>query len=165
MLFASIDIYRKGKKYTVLMDKEDREKFPGNINVTNNGYALIRVRKGSKGCELLHRVIMGTVGQPFSVIVDHINHNKLDCRKSNLRVGNRSQNEANGRPYKNNTTGYKGVYYCKNNEINPYHAYAREGGKKRHLGCFPSKEEAALAYNEFAKKTYGEFARLNEVPR
>lgn len=109
--------------------------------------------------ERLHRVIMGN---PKDKMVDHVNGDKLDNRKSNLRVTDNAHNKANGRLYRTNKTGYKGVHQAISGR---YFAVISKGGNDGniHLGTFDTAREAAKAYNKAAAKKWGEFARLNEV--
>lgn len=86
--------------------------------------------------------------------IDHINKNKLDNRKSNLRYATRSQNEAN-KNSKNPSSGFRGVWYDKRAK-----AYKASLSKK-HLGWFKTAEEAAKAYDKEAKEKFGEFANTN----
>lgn len=95
-------------------------------------------------------------------IVDHKNRNGLDNRRCNLRRSTQSQNHANGPKYRNNTSGYKGVVWV--GRANKYAAGISLNGKRKHLGYFVDPMDAAIAYNEAAIKTWGEFAYLNEVP-
>lgn len=103
----------------------------------------------------MHRVI---VNAQNGQIIDHINGNTLDNRKSNLRVCTHSQNLQNS---KIKTGKYKGVSWHKSS--NKWLAKIGGTNSRIHIGLFSSKEEAALAYNEAALKYYGEFARLNEI--
>ena len=153
---------RKGIKYRLTFCSESYELVKNlNLNITNNGYVITRF---NKKLVLIHRLIMGVQDKGFHVLVDHKNGDKLDNRKSNLRICNKSQNERNAGMYKNNTSGFKGVYINKYSKKNPYIAYARDSeGKKKHIGCFSCPIEAAKAYNEYVKDNYGEFARLNDV--
>lgn len=105
----------------------------------------------------MHRFIMG---QPDSSI-DHINGIKTDNRRSNLRICNQSQNCANSKISKNNTSGFKGVSW--NKALLKWHAYIMVNRKRKHLGYFTNKTKAALIYNEAALVYFGEFAKLNEV--
>lgn len=106
--------------------------------------------------EKMHRKIMNAkTGQ----IVDHINGNTFDNRKNNLRICTREDNTKNRSKNYNNTSGYKGVSFHKN--YKRWISYIGVNGKLIHLGWFDDKKEAALAYNEAAKKYFGEFARLN----
>ena len=105
----------------------------------------------------MHRVVLGV--EDLSIIVDHINRNPLDNRKSNLRTCTAHQNSFNSGTKIDNK--YKGVFQYRDGvrwvaQIGfDYHTH--------HLGIFDTPEQAALAYNEAAKKYYGEFAYLNDV--
>ena len=124
-----------------------------------NGYA-IRGHGGRKNRDYIymHRLIMNF---PNSKEIDHINGNKLDNRRSNLRISTRLQNGSNiGK--RNGVSKYKGVSWHKGDgkwvaQIHPNRIHI-------HLGCFDNEEDAAFAYNKAAKKHFGEFARLNEIP-
>lgn len=91
-------------------------------------------------------------------MVDHINRDKLDNRKSNLRMSTQSQNACN-RVWATNTSGFKGV----NQRDNKWRARIQIGKKRIHLGFFDDKIDAAKAYNDAAKFYHGEFALLNAV--
>jgi len=93
--------------------------------------------------------------------VDHINHNGLDNRRSNLRPCTHDQNVRNARKRSDNTSGFKGVSFNKKRE--KWQAYIGGGSrsKKIHLGMFLTPEDAARAYDDAAHKSFGEFAWLN----
>ena len=95
-------------------------------------------------------------------IVDHINRNRLDNRKANLRYATRSQNGFNRINVKHSSI-YKGVFYRKVSK--KWGASIRSPDKKIHLGLFLDEIEAAKVYDEAAKKYHGEFAVLNFPPR
>jgi len=105
----------------------------------------------------MHREIMQA---PKGSIVDHQNREGLDNRKINLHFVNRRQNALNytkrGRPC---GSKYRGV--CRDEERGKWRAYIHTELKPKHLGYFDSEEEAAKAYDEAAKKYYGEDAVLN----
>lgn len=123
------------------------------------GYATRAVRIDGRIKHIrMHRLVMGT---PDDVDIDHINGDKLDNRRENLRVCNDSQNQANIGIRKNNTTGYKGVSY--NKRRNNYMATIRVNGNKKYLGSYTNPKDAAVAYNLAAVKYFGEFAYINEV--
>lgn len=96
---------------------------------------------------------------PKNSQIDHVNGNKLDNRKSNLRSCTASQNSANRKIGKNNTSGYKGV--SKRKTRNKWDAMIKINGKTTYLGSYCSKKEAAIAYDNAALKYFGEFANLN----
>lgn len=89
--------------------------------------------------------------------IDHINENKSDNRIANLRQANRSQNMFNRGKNKNNTSGFKGVAFCK--DTGRWRAQMSIYGKSVNIGRFDTKEDAANAYLEKAKELRGEFAK------
>lgn len=106
----------------------------------------------------IHREVMSN---PKGLQIDHINGDTLDNRKSNLRLASHSENMRNRKLQKNNTTGYKGVWF--NKKRNRYIATIRINGQSRTIKSAETAEEAAEAYNERATEIYGNFARLNPL--
>lgn len=102
---------------------------------------------------LLHREIMG---HPKGMDVDHIDGDTLNNRRNNLRVCTRSQNLANNRRALG-STGFRGVTLNKRSESRPFQAQC--AGEQ--LGYFSTAEEAAEAYDNHARRVFGEFAKLN----
>jgi hypothetical protein len=104
----------------------------------------------------MHRVILNA---PKGLMVDHINHDTLDNRKENLRIVTNQQNTFNQK-LKNHSSKYKGVTWNSNSE--KWCARIRHN-KPIYLGLFKDEKEAGMAYNEGAKKYFGEFALLNDI--
>jgi hypothetical protein len=109
----------------------------------------------------MHRVVMGEI--PLGYEVDHINGNKVDNRKSNLRICTKMQNYRNRGKTKANTSGFKGVSWHK--RIKKWVVQIHIDGKNKSLGYFIDPYEGYLAYCEAAIKHHGEFANLGEIPR
>lgn len=111
---------------------------------------------------LMHRVILGVTDR--RVMVDHRNHDGLDNRRSNLRTGTQSHNNANQRKRSRPASSqFKGVYWSSTygtwiSEIQGPHG-------RRYLGRFPDEVSAALAYDAAAAELFGEFAHLNNPER
>lgn len=132
---------------------------------TSRNYAMrTEMINGRKHGVLMHRFIMNA---EKGVEVDHINHNTLDNRKENLRICTRNENEHNRSKTnienpRNYSSKYKGVAINKQN--NYYEAKIIKDSKKIFIGYFEDEVVAANAYNEYAKKYFGEFACLNDVP-
>jgi hypothetical protein len=131
-----------------IVDPDDYEKF-----VKNNSFHLDKgyVTNGKK--KYLHRLIMNA---PDDMVVDHINGDKLDNRKENLRICTNQQNQMNRGKTKNNKTGFKGV--CFNKRDNKYQANIKVDGKKKHLGLFEKSEDAYKAYCDACVRYHGEFS-------
>lgn len=111
-------------------------------------------RKQSGKTILMHREIMHLKpGQ----LVDHHNRNSLDNRKQNLRQATVSQNTANTKNFTTNSSGYRGV--SRNGKR--WRAVVVHHGRYIVMSGFRSKRKAARAYDEVAKKIFGEFAHLN----
>jgi len=109
---------------------------------------------GTRKTLRMHRLIMKA---PNGVWVDHINGNGLDNRKENLRLCSPSENARNCRLGKGNTSGFKGVYLVKGK----WRGEIKVNKTKYHLGTYKNKIDAAKAYDQAAKKYFGEFAKLN----
>ena len=106
----------------------------------------------------MHRVVMNPKNNEQ---IDHVNGNKFDNRKSNLRICTNTQNQHNVPLRKDNKSGFKGVNWDK--KTRKWHTRIRVDGNRFSLGYFNNKEQAALAYNEAALQYHGEFARLNSI--
>lgn len=104
----------------------------------------------------LHRYLMG---DPPGRLVDHRNRNKIDNRRCNLRVTDRSGNAINSKFRSHNTSGFRGVSLCR--DTGKWRGEIRVSGKRIKLGRFDCKKDAARAYDIAAKKYHGEYAVLN----
>ena len=105
----------------------------------------------------LHRLLMNAKGDD---IIDHINGNTLDNRKSsNLRIATRKDNSRNCKIYSTNAVGFKGVHRTKNG--GKYYSLITHNGKAHRLGIFDTDEDAARAYDTAARYYFGEFACVN----
>jgi hypothetical protein len=88
---------------------------------------------------------------------DHRDRNGLNNRRGNLRTCEARQNQGNAQLRADNTSGFRGVSLWKGKWI----ASIRINGKRKHIGSFDTPEAAAHAYDETAKRVFGEFAALN----
>lgn len=124
-----------------LVDADDAERFGGyRWCLASMGYARRTVRvEGRSVAVYLHREIAGaTAGQD----VDHINRDRLDCRRANLRLVTRGENLQNvtARP---GTSEHRGVSWHAGTQR--WRACVKAAGRQHHLGLFDSEEEAAAA--------------------
>jgi len=150
---AKIPLGINAKQGYAIVDKEDAWVDKQKWSLSKRGYPAT-----GRGATL-HHAIMGKPEK--GMCVDHINRDRLDCRKENLRFVSYSENAQNISKQKNNTSGYRGVTKIK--PSGRWHAMVKVNYKNIHLGNFIDKEEAARAYNKAAKQYFGEFAVLNEV--
>lgn len=107
-------------------------------NLKPEGY-VYRTESGTKRKIYLHRQILGLEGLDYNTETDHINHNRLDNRRQNLRVVSRSENQKNSRRLRYGVSARNGRWV----------AWASDtAGKQRTCGSFPSRDEALLAAQE-----------------
>lgn len=92
--------------------------------------------------------------------LDHKNRNKSDNRIKNLREATTGQNLTNSKT-RSSHSGLKGAYW--NSRKNKWEGAVNYGGKKNHLGYFPTAEDAHAAYCKAAKKRYGAFFNSGEA--
>lgn len=121
-----------------------------------SGYAVRRhmVNKRQRATSM-HRLIMGF---PDIMEVDHINGNKLDNRRCNLRLATTSQNQQN-RTVTPHTSIFKGVTRSKWG----WKSTIMVRGKSVHLGYHATQRIAADVYNLAAIRYFGEFCHLNDL--
>lgn len=132
-----------------LIDLEDIDKCKDHKwRINDNGYVLTDI-KGTGEQIRLHRFLMNP---QKNMVVDHINHNRLDNRKSNLRICTQQQNCMNKK--------CTGVFF--DNSKNRWCARIMINGKSKHLGYFKTKEEAIEVRKQAEIDYFGEYAPNNE---
>lgn len=158
---SKLILLTKGK--CAVVDDEDYENLSSfRWHYAGAGYAARRRLKAEGGYDkilYMHRVILG---QPDGLDVDHINGNKLDNRRENLRAVTHQQNMLNWNGRSGSSTSkYRGVSWDKCRNL--WKAQIQVKGVNAFIGRFTTEDEAALAYNEQAIKHFGAFARPNKV--
>jgi hypothetical protein len=99
----------------------------------------------------LHRLLVQEVEN--GLVVDHINRNKLDNRRKNLRVVTPSDNARNASIRSNNTSGVPGVFFDK--RARRWRAQICKCRKTVHVGIFDCFVDAVAARKEAEKRIYG----------
>ena len=108
--------------------------------VDNKGYAY-REKSGSQRI-FMHRLIMGDYPKGKTE-TDHRNANKIDNRKENLRFCTNAENRQNRRRYRNNKSGYLGIFWHKQGKKWMARIYSNK--KPHYLGLFSSLRKATEA--------------------
>jgi hypothetical protein len=151
--------------YSTVIDAEDKDLARHRwraISRSRSCYLPVAGRHGGHGVlALLHREVLGrAIGRPLlpTEMVDHIDGNPLNNRRSNLRLATHADNMKNRRKHSNNKSGFKGVRQRKNRP--GWVAEIRVDGKYTHLGTFDTPELAHEAYCKAAEKHHGEFANF-----
>lgn len=140
------------KSKIALCDIEDWERVKQYYWREHNGYAIATCNYKTIQ---LHRLVMNVNDSKMQI--DHINRNKADNRKINLRVCNNQQNSFNKEKYINNTSGYKGVTFDK--ERNKWRGCIMFNGK--HYSSpkrYDTPQEAYKWYIEQSNKLFKEFS-------
>ena len=152
-------------KFTVVEDTDYEWLNQWKWRFDSCGYAARTDRSTGKTITIrMHRLINST---PKGLFTDHVNGNRLDNRRNNLRTATHLENSINRTKSTNikykSKSRFKGV-----TRVKPTHRWRARGtssGKLMHIGWFDSEIEAAEAYNEFAKKHFGEYAQLNDITK
>ena len=124
--------------------------------INSAGYLILRVNNKPY---LAHRIIWFLETGKFPKnFIDHINGDKLDNRRKNLREATNRQNQYNSSIHSHNKSGFKGVSKHKMR----WRAYAKKAGIQKYIGTFATAEEASEAYHSFVKKIHKEFYQPKE---
>jgi hypothetical protein len=146
------------------VDRDLAEKYRWHFGATK-GYAQRQIREGKKKrYEYLHRKIaerMINRDLTSNDFVEYSNGDRLDNRRENILILTRSEHIQKQNISKSNKSGYKGVFYRKSR--NKWEARITIHGKKIFLGLYDNRRDAAIAYNQEARKYYGENAKLNDI--
>jgi hypothetical protein len=159
------DYYRfvflnNGKSF--IFDFEDLELIKNYTWHLNKGYPQTCIKINDKTTtKRLHQFLINTKS---GEVVDHINGDTLDNRRSNLRIANYQQNAANSRKQNKriHSSNFKGVTFAKRD--NKWLGRITFNGitKRKY---FDTEIEAAKFYNKYALEYFGEFAKLNKIPQ
>ena len=157
--FETIDNYvvgvtDKGEKF--YFDLEDYQKIVKNNHYwfIEDGYVRTRhIETGIRYRTSMHRLIMNVKEGTY---IDHINRQRNDNRKINLRIANKNQNAMNSKIPINNSSGYKGV--CWNKLNNNWHSEITVLGKCINLGSYKNLKKAINIRKQAEKNYFKEFA-------
>ena len=153
--------------YTIVDDEDFEFLSQFRWRLSRKGYAethgskLVRTYYSKTGVQMQRFLMRDCLKD--GLLVDHINGDKLDNRKENLRLVTMSQSNANrGKinfKHKNDKwSKFVGVSW----DRNKWRAIICKEGKKEYIGRFDNEEDAAKAYNKRALELFGEYARINE---
>ena len=143
------------KNLYALVDNEHYESLSQyKWHVTSGGYAGRTLWKSKPKYLFMHRLITNC---PVGKQVDHINGNRLDNRKSNLRIVDEKFNHINVAKRRTNKSGHKGVDWRKDKK--KWRARVQIDKRQYSLGHFTNLSDAVKAYEAASTKLFGEFKR------
>lgn len=152
--YAEIVLYDKNCEEVnrALIDLDDVDKVNQYKWYMSHGYV-----RSATANTFLHRLVMNC---PEEMVIDHINHNPLDNRKSNLRICTKQQNNMNKKFMSNNTSGCMGVYWT--NREKRWISKICYKGEEICLGYYKTKEEAIEARKQAEIDLFGEYRNDDE---
>ena len=121
--------------------------------ISKRGYVTTNIKRVPTP---MHKILLGKIEGRDT---DHISRDKLDNRRSNLRICTHQENSFNQPLRSTNTTGYIGVSFVK--AAKKFEAYVHFNGRKHYFGLYDHSRDAAVARDNGAKLLFGEFANLN----
>lgn len=155
-----LPLYNRAKEivgYTLLDDIDFGFACESVWRLDNKGYANRGQCVGGKYKHIyLHREIAQRAGLNISQQIDHVNQNKLDNQRTNLRSASRADQMRNRPKRTNNTSGFVGVSW--NKQYEKWIANIRVNGKQKHLGLFDDPLAAGLITALARIKYHGLFA-------
>lgn len=125
------------------------------MKVKKNSYRVIKINDRQYSAHRLAWLLV--TGSWPERDIDHRDGDGLNNRWRNLREATSAQNSANRRLSRNNTSGAKGVSW--RTDLGKWKATIEVARRRRHLGFFVDKADAAAAYEAAAMEHFGEFAR------
>jgi len=142
------------------VDDEDYEELSKHKWWFNNkGYPHTYIYVDNKRTSIfMHQIL---IKPPKGLQIDHIDRDKLNNQRDNLRIATQSQNNMNRIKQKNTSSKYKGVSWHK--EHKKWRAYITFKDKYIHLGYFTNEDDAGRAYNKRAKELFNKYANLNII--
>lgn len=141
------------------IDEDDLEKIkPYTWSLNTGGYLHAN---NKRNFIRMHRFILGLTEYDGNNMVDHINHNRTDNRKSNLRIVDSAQNSHNSSISSINTSGVTGVSW--DNSFQKWTARIKSEGKYKFLGYFENFNDAVKARKEAEEKYYKEYSYDNSM--
>lgn len=142
-----------------LVDDEDFEfinQWKWRFHISNphgQGYAYRTCKDNNI---FMHRVIMNRINKDFPIIfdkktkimIDHINRDRLDNRRQNIRIATNRENQLNSIRQNRSYTNYQGIF--KQTSGSPgFRVLIKRNGKQLYLGSFKDKEQAREARNKY----------------
>lgn len=139
-----------------IVDAPDAELLSGRAwRIDAQGYVVCSLKRdGRKAGLLLHSLLIDV---PDDMTADHIDGDRLNNRRANLRPATALQQQHNTPRRRDNSSGFKGVGRYKAR----WRARIMVKGRRIHLGSFDTPEDAGRAYDAAAREHFGEYARVN----
>lgn len=145
--------FNKNLKRGIVVSKEDEYLLHKYLfSISTAGYPHLNIENKTV---FLHSLVL-----PAEEFVDHINGNKKDCRRDNLRPATRAQNAQNRPVRSDSSSGYKGIRLTK---AGTWVVKIRANNIRYHLGTYSTLERAVEVYNKAALEYHGEFAYTNNI--